>query len=171
MPRRYVQARFMRLLTTLLLVLLAAPGGSWSWPTDTPHVLVRPYIAPATPYGPGHRGIDVRAGPSLIAPTDGLVHFAGTVVDRGVLTIDAGGGVLMSFEPVSTELVRGDVVHRGAVIGTIKSGHCSVPCVHLGVRVDGQYVSPLLYLGGVPRAVLLPTRTIRRGGAPSGNSP
>jgi murein DD-endopeptidase MepM/ murein hydrolase activator NlpD len=169
----------MRLLSALLLVLLAVPGapagtaigGSWSWPTDARPSLVRQYIAPATPYGPGHRGIDVRAGPSLIAPADGVVHFAGTVVDRGVLSIDHGGGVLSSYEPVTTDLVKGDVVRRGQVIGTVESGHCSEPCVHMGVRVDDAYVSPLLYLGGVPRAVLLPTRRITLWGAPSGSSP
>jgi hypothetical protein len=28
--------------------------------------------------------------------------------------------------------------------------------VHFGVRIDGEYVSPFLFLGGIPRAVLLP---------------
>ena len=46
---------------------------------------------------------------------------------------------------------------HGAVIGTAGAGgHCSGSCVHVGVRVDGQYVSPLLFFGGVPPAVLLP---------------
>jgi murein DD-endopeptidase MepM/ murein hydrolase activator NlpD len=88
------------------------------------------------------------------------VSFAGVVVDRGVLSIDHGGGVVSSYEPVTTELEAGDPVHAGEAVATIDRGHCADACVHMGVRVDGEYVSPMLYLGGVPRAVLLPTRPI-----------
>jgi murein DD-endopeptidase MepM/ murein hydrolase activator NlpD len=133
----------------------------WTWPVAAPHPVVRGYLAPPTPYGAGHRGIDIRApdGAPLLAPDDGIVHFAGFVVDRPVLSIQHGGGVLSSFEPVSTTLHAGDVVHRGQVIGTVLAGHCtSGTCLHLGARVDGQYVNPLLFLGGVPPAVLYPTR-------------
>ncbi len=43
------------------------------------------------------------------------------------------------------------------MIGTVSSGgHCAAGCVHFGVRIDGEYVSPFLFLGGLPRAVLLP---------------
>ena len=53
----------------------------------------------------------------------------------------------------------GDVVHRGEVIGTVVAGHCaSAVCLHLGARVGGEYVNPLVFLGGVPHAVLYPTR-------------
>lgn len=135
-------------------------AGDWSWPTDAPHVVVRPYIAPTSDYGAGHRGVDLAAGATVLAPADGTVFFAGRVVDRGVLSIDHGGGVISSYEPVETTLAAGDAVHRGQVVGTIDGGHCPVACLHLGVRVDGQYVSPLLFLGGVPRAVLLPTRRL-----------
>jgi murein DD-endopeptidase MepM/ murein hydrolase activator NlpD len=156
----------MRLLLLLPVLFAATAGGAtWDWPVTGPHAIVRPYVAPPTPYGAGHRGVDLASGTELRAPADGVVHFAGVVVDRGVLSIDHGGGVLSSYEPVTTDLVAGDVVRRGDVIATIDPGHCSEPCVHLGVRVDGEYVSPLLYLGGVPRAVLLPTRSLS---APAG---
>lgn len=130
----------------------------WAWPVAAPHPIARTYLAPATPYGAGHRGIDIRsAGTEVRAPADGVVHFAGVVVDRPVLSIDHGGGVLSSYEPVETTLRRGDVVRRGQVIGTLLAGHCaSGTCLHFGVRVNGEYVSPLLFLGGQPRAVLLP---------------
>jgi len=157
MPPQHAHARCMRLALALILAIVS---GSWSWPVDGPHVIVRPYLAPATEYGAGHRGVDVASTTVLRAPADGVVHFAGTVVDRGVLSIDHGGGVLSSYEPVETDLHAGDVVHRGDVIGEIRPGHCLAQCVHLGVRVAGESVSPLLYLGGVPRAVLLPTRPI-----------
>lgn len=141
----------------------AQPGvHQWTWPADGTRVLMRPYIAPATPYGAGHRGIDVGANSEVVyAPADGVVHFAGTVVDRPVLSIRHDGGLLSSFEPVATELHTGDTVEEGQVVGALQSGHCSTPCLHFGVRLDGDYVSPLLYLGGIPHSVLLPTRALR----------
>lgn len=163
------------LLTRLLIATLAA--ASWLWPVEGPHEVLRPFIPPAHAYGPGHRGVDLAApGTVLRAPADGIVHFAGVVVDRPVLSIDHGGGVLSSYEPVDSALTKGDIVRRGDPIGIVLEGHCSVACVHLGVRVDGQYVSPMVFFGGIPRAVLLPTRplalpAVTPAGARGGRSP
>lgn len=143
----------------------AATVGTWDWPLPAPQTLLRRYIGPATPYSAGHRGIDIETHgteetllAAVTAPASGTVHFAGFVVDRPVLSIRHPGGVISSFEPVTTTLVIGDAVRAGQQIGTLEVGHCSAPCLHFGVRIDGGYVSPLLFLGGVPRAVLLPTR-------------
>jgi murein DD-endopeptidase MepM/ murein hydrolase activator NlpD len=133
---------------------------SWSWPVAGAHTIVRPYIAPATAYAAGHRGIDIAAEGSVVAPSDGVVHFAGYVVDRPVLSIAHGGEVISSYEPVSTTLHAGEAVTRGEVIGTIQPGHCIQLCLHFGVRVAGDYVSPMLFLGGIPHSVLLPTRRL-----------
>jgi murein DD-endopeptidase MepM/ murein hydrolase activator NlpD len=132
--------------------------GAWNWPVSAAHALARPYVAPAGPYGSGHRGIDIRAplGAPVLAPADGVVHFAGFVVDRPVLSLEHADGVLSSFEPVQSTLVAGDRVTRGQVIGTLLPGHCASPCLHLGVRVGGEYVNPLLFLGGVGWSVLYP---------------
>lgn len=136
-----------------------AATGTWAWPVAAPHPVVRPFIAPATPYAAGHRGIDIRSpGSEVSAPADGVVLFAGVVVDRPVLSIRHGGGVVSSYEPVESALSAGDAVSRGQPVGTLLSGHCSGLCLHFGVRVDGQYVSPLAFLGGIPRSILLPTR-------------
>ncbi len=137
----------------------AAQLGTWTWPVSAARALVRPFVAPAGPYAPGHRGIDIRApgGAPVLAPDDGVVHFAGFVVDRPVLSIEHTGGVLSSYGPVQTALVAGDRVARGQVIGTLLPGHCASPCLHLGARVDGQYVNPLLFLGGVGWSVLYPS--------------
>ena len=137
----------------------AAQLGVWSWPVSGAHALARPYVAPAGPYGAGHRGVDIRApeGAAVVAPADGVVHFAGFVVNRPVLSLEHADGVLSSFEPVQTPLVAGDRVTRGQVIGTLLPGHCASACLHLGVRVDGSYVNPLLFLGGVGWSVLYPS--------------
>ncbi|MFF1633747.1 murein hydrolase activator EnvC family protein [Leifsonia sp. NPDC058248] len=136
----------------------AAPGARWLWPIAPPS-LSRGFEAPPTPYAAGHRGIDLRAAPGspVAAPSGATVRFTGVVVDRPVLTLDHGGGVLSSYEPVATELSVGDVVAAGAALGTVATGgHCAAVCLHIGVRVDGEYVSPLLFFDRVPRAVLLP---------------
>jgi murein DD-endopeptidase MepM/ murein hydrolase activator NlpD len=123
---------------------------------------VKPFIAPETRYAAGHRGIDIAApvGSPVLAPSDGVVSFAGFVVDRPVLSVRHPGGLVSSYEPVATALVEGASIHRGEVIGVVVAGHCAAACLHFGVRLDGEYVSPLNYLGGIPRSVLLPTRTL-----------
>lgn len=142
----------------------AAVAGRWSWPSPPPHRVVTPYEAPSAVWSPGHRGIDVASMPGVVvvAPEAGVVHFAGTVVDRQVLSLEHAGGVLSSFEPVRATVARGQHVDRGQPIGVVEPGHCasSEPCFHLGARVDGRYVSPLLLLGELRRSVLLPTRPL-----------
>lgn len=137
----------------------AAPRVSgWVWPVDGPRLVVRPYLAPATPYAAGHRGVDLAVGAvgnEVVAVTRGIVHFAGVVVDRPVITVRTGQ-VLATVEPVSPLVSVGERVEAGQVIGLLEPGHCPRPCVHLGVRIAGEYVSPLLYLGGLQRATLLP---------------
>ena len=149
----------MRALLVLATVASLALAPPWAWPVDPPHTVVRPYIAPESAYSAGHRGVDLAApGATVYAPADGVVHFAGTVVDRPVLSIEHAGGVLTSYEPVVTELVKGQPVARGQPIGWVRPGHCAEACLHFGVRVDGEYASPLAWLGGIEPAVLLPTR-------------
>jgi murein DD-endopeptidase MepM/ murein hydrolase activator NlpD len=131
----------------------------WVWPVDSPHPILRPFIAPATPYSAGHRGIDVASsGSNVYTPASGVVTFSGVVVDRPVLSIRHPGGLVSSFEPVESTLVAGDEVATGQLVGTLIPGHCDSLCLHFGVRKNGEYVSPLNFLGGVPRSGLLPTR-------------
>lgn len=142
----------------------APPGASshaWAWPLAPPWRVLRPFEAPPTRYSAGHRGIDLaaEAGRDVLAPATATVYFAGQVAGRPVLTLQPTHGVLVSMEPVLSTLAPGEAVPRGGNIGTVSTGgHCDAVCLHLGVRVDGQYVSPLIYLGGVQRAVLLPIR-------------
>lgn len=147
-------------LVTAGLVVAPAPP-VWAWPTAS-YAVVRGFAAPSTPYATGHRGIDVGAveGAPVRAVADGVVAFAGTVVDRGVVAIDHDG-VRSSIEPVEPTVREGETVRRGEVIGRAGSGGTHPPGVlHLGSRVRSgsgwAYVSPLLYLGGATRAVLLP---------------
>ena len=153
------------LLAVAILALLptaharAAIADTWLWPIAPPWRIERPYLAPATPYGVGHRGIDLVTivGTPVIAPANGTILFAGPVVDRDVISIDHGNGVTSSFEPVTAIVAAGDDVGRGEVIGHVSVGpHCS--CLHIGARIDDAYVSPLAFLSAIDRAVLLPWR-------------
>lgn len=135
----------------------------WVWPVDGPRLVDRPFVAPAQPWAPGHRGVDLRApsaGAEVRAVMAGVIHFAGVVVDRPVITV-RNGQLLATVEPVEPLVAAGEPVVAGQVIGTLLPGHCAPaprlgPCVHLGVRLAGEYISPLRYLGGLRRAVLLP---------------
>jgi murein DD-endopeptidase MepM/ murein hydrolase activator NlpD len=132
---------------------------SWAWPLVPPWRILRAFEAPATRYSAGHRGVDVGAhrGDVVLAPADGVVSFVGRVVDRGVVSLAHSGDLRSSFEPVESLLVEGQEVRKGERIGVVGTGgHCDAACLHFGVRLHGEYVSPMLYLGGVPRAVLLP---------------
>ncbi|MRX45105.1 peptidoglycan DD-metalloendopeptidase family protein [Agromyces sp. Q22] len=138
---------------------VVGPADRWDWPVGPPVVVVGPFRAPPTPYSAGHRGIDLAAlpGRTVVAPATGVVSFAGPVAGRGVLSIDHGGGVVSSIEPVAAGVATGAAVRAGDPVAVVTTGgHCDDRCVHLGVRVHGEYVSPLLWFGGVPRAVLLP---------------
>lgn len=148
-----------------------ATASRWLWPVEGPRRIVAAFVAPPTPYAAGHRGIDLPAPEEgvVVAPADGVVHYVGTVVDRPVVSIRHADGVISSMEPVDSELAAGQGVRRGEPIGSVVSmgarsawsaTHCRSPCIHLGVRVHGAYVSPLNYLGGIPRSVLLPTRAL-----------
>ena len=154
--------------TALGTVRAGEPGtaGTWLWPLPPPHPVLRGFQAPATLYAPGHRGLDLsaKAGRQVVAPAEGIVSFTGVVVDRPVLSIEHADGLVSSLEPVSAGVAVGDRVTAGQPVGQVADGgHCAGRCLHLGARLNGGYVSPLLYLVGVPRAVLLPALILKGG--------
>ena len=156
-----VVAAMLAALLTLQPAVAAspAPDPGWLWPVAGPRVVLEDFRAPAHEYGPGHRGIDIAAdaGAEVLAPADGVVAFRGVVVDRPLLTIDHGGGYVTTFEPVDSELSPGSSVQAGQQIGQVAAGgHAAPATMHIGVRLHGVYVNPMLLFGGIPRAVLLP---------------
>ncbi|NYJ19437.1 murein hydrolase activator EnvC family protein [Glaciibacter psychrotolerans] len=153
----------------------AAPSSStprWSWPVQGYSPVIRPFLVPETPYSAGHRGIDLdaRSGAVVIAPFVGTVSFAGHVVDRDIVSLSHDGDLVSSFEPVTAVVSVGDQVTTGQPIGTVAAGaHCDSLCLHVGVRLHGEYISPLALIQGIPRAVLLPLQPLqplRREGGP-----
>lgn len=135
----------------------------WSWPLEPTPEVMRPFDRPAQRWERGHRGVDLSPGVGppvpVLSPDDGVISFAGTVVDRGVLSIDHDNGRISSFEPVATSLVRGDRVSRGQEVAELTAPggtHCSGGCLHWGVRVNGEYVDPLVFVLDPRPSVLLP---------------
>ena len=130
------------------------------WRAPVPRVqVVDPFLAPAGPYAPGHRGVDLAApvGSPLRAPAAGTVAFSGTVADRNVITIEHGSGYVSTLEPVEHALETGTAVAAGEVVAAVGvGGHAADGTVHFGVRLHGHYINPLLLVGELPRAVLLP---------------
>lgn len=148
-------------------------GLPWQSPSPgaRPEDLLRPFDAPARPWDPGHRGVDLRLhGDVVLAPADGTVRHAGMVAGRPVLSLDHGEAVVSSMEPVVAFVEEGERVRAGQPIGRLDptAGHCAVPCVHLGVRVlEGwavgsalrdRYLDPAVLLGLSGPSVLWPVR-------------
>jgi len=154
------------LLVPVLVVALSVPLGdatavphptgaaarsttaSFSWPLAPPHPVVRPFEAPASPYGPGHRGVDLGGAPgeAVLAAADGVVVFAGQLAGRGVVSIDHDGGLRTTYEPLLPGVAAGQRVAAGATIGQLVAGHPGCPaaaCLHWGVRRGAEYLDPL----------------------------
>ncbi|MGY1739795.1 MULTISPECIES: murein hydrolase activator EnvC family protein [unclassified Blastococcus] len=139
----------------------APPAGGALWASPLPGAEVtRRFEAPASPYGPGHRGVDLAAGPgaAVLAVGDGVVAFAGSVAGRPVVSIDHPGGLRTTYEPVDPTVGAGQAVARGSPIGVLAPGHAGCPaaaCLHWGLRRGETYLDPLLLLAP-PRVRLLP---------------
>ncbi|MFI7484255.1 M23 family metallopeptidase [Kocuria sp. M1R5S2] len=149
------------LLSAWVPAPLPATGAEgWSWPLSPRPAVVGEWTPPAQRWSSGHRGVDLGAvaGAAVRSPADGTVSFAGFVVDRPVLTVDHGGGLRSSFEPVESPLVRGQRVRRGQVLGVVRGrDHCREgTCLHWGVRRGDDYVNPLAFVGELEPSVLLP---------------
>lgn len=137
-----------------------APG-RLSWPLPPTPSVTRYFEPPETPYGPGHRGVDLAAAPgtNVLAAAEGVVMFAGQVAGRGVLSIDHDGGLRTTYQPVAPTVTTGDQVFRGQVLGTLVAGHPGCPepaCLHFGVRRGEEYVDPLALIGEPPEIRLKP---------------
>jgi murein DD-endopeptidase MepM/ murein hydrolase activator NlpD len=139
-----------------------APRASWEWPLSPRPAVLRAFDPPDKPWMSGHRGVDLKAthdGVPVTSPESGTVSFVGVVVDRPVITIDHGGGLRSSFEPVETSLTAGTMVAKGETIGTLQPGHCGVlACAHWGVRQGDAYVNPLEFVTDLRPSILLPLR-------------
>ena len=134
------------------------------WPVDGRPVVLRGWQPPATPYGPGHRGVDLAAPPGTpvraVAPA--RVTFAGRVAGTGVVTLaltDTGSPPLRTtYEPVRPSVRQGEQVAAGRTVGTLDGPstppHCSASCLHWGLLRASTYLNPLSLLRTGPSRLL-----------------
>lgn len=126
----------------------SAAEGRFVWPLHPPPPVVRGFDPPESPYGAGHRGVDLGAsiGQPVLAAGAGVVVFAGQVAGRGVISIDHDA-IRTTYEPVRPEVSAGDQVYAGQRIGTVVASHRGCPgvCLHWGARRDKppEYLDPL----------------------------
>lgn len=151
----------------------AGCAGARCWPVagqglrGRPRVL-RGFEPPATPWGAGHRGVDLRAGPgtAVRAVAAGRVAFAGDVGGTPVLVIALPGRLRVTYEPVRATAPVGAAVDAGEDVGVVTGvlPHCRTgPCLHWGLLRDGVYLDPLTLLPPALRrsgpSRLLPVRS------------
>ncbi|EAP97757.1 hypothetical protein JNB_19843 [Janibacter sp. HTCC2649] len=131
---------------------------TWSWPLTPRPAVLAPYVAPASTYGPGHRGIDVaaRQGQEVHAVEAGVVTHVGVIAGRGTISVTHDSGLRSTYEPVRGTVDTGARVSEGQVIGSVVGrSHCGGSCLHLGALVGSGYLDPRPLLGGGP-VILLP---------------
>jgi murein DD-endopeptidase MepM/ murein hydrolase activator NlpD len=161
------------LLATLVLLLVPTASasadvqpGSGSWPVRPRPEVVRPFEAPSSAWGPGHRGADLlgRAGEPVRAAQVGTVSFVGHVAGVGSVSVDHGG-TRTTYQPLLASVHRGQQVAEGAVLGhlAVAGSHC-LPrvCLHWGlIQGRSTYLDPLVLVG----AAASPVRLLPLGGS------
>jgi murein DD-endopeptidase MepM/ murein hydrolase activator NlpD len=130
-----------------------------SGPTQTPSNagLIWPVQGPVTSpfgwrWGRMHEGIDIGVGygTPIHAAAGGTVIYCGWEEGYGnFVVIDHGGNLATAYGHQSQIAVTcGQQVSQGDVIGYVGcTGHCFGPHLHFEVRVNGNPVDPLGYLG------------------------
>jgi len=128
-----------------------------------PGAVVRPFIAPVSDYGAGHRGVDLATtGGSLVRSAGpGTVSFAGYVAGRGLVVVIHPDGVSTEYEPLQPSVRAGEAVSGGTALGVVPvsgvHGACMPGgCLHWGARRAGAYFDPLTLLRPLGPVRLLP---------------
>jgi murein DD-endopeptidase MepM/ murein hydrolase activator NlpD len=120
--------------------------------------VVRPFEPPDTPYGAGHRGVDLlgSTGQTVRTALPGTVTYAGLLAGRGVVVV-SHGGTRTTYQPVSASVAVGQVLARGDRIGSLglSGSHCFPrACLHWGWVAGDTYLDPLRLVGAGPVRLL-----------------
>lgn len=148
------------LIAVLIALLAMMPtaradaGSRWSWPVVGE--VIRGFAKPADAWSAGHRGIDIQAAPGaeVRAPVAARVTFVGPVAGRGVIVLRTLEDGDVTLEPIEPAVLLGDVVNAGDIVGFLRGGHLGDNALHLGLRVEGEYVDPTPFLPLQPRIVI-----------------
>jgi hypothetical protein len=138
-------------VATVFILALAVPVVVYRPPVDAP--VIDPFRAPASPYGPGNRGVDYGTAPGTVvrASASGVVLFAGPVGGRLHVTIGHADGRRTSYSSLaSVDVARGQPISAGAAVGRTDGSF------HFGVREDARYVDPLDLFADESAVALVP---------------
>lgn len=134
-------------------VAAAQARSGWRAPLGGPLRVTRRFQPPATPFGPGHRGVDLAGTPgaAVVAARAGVVTYAGEIAGRGVVAV-SHGALRTTYEPLDPLVHLYEPVRRGQPIGRLRPGHLGCPstaCLHWGLLRGTIYLDPLgaLHLG------------------------
>jgi len=108
-------------------------------------------IDPFNGEGAFHRGVDISSqyGTRVIAPADGVVHFADFMNGFGrAIVLDHGQGITTLYGHLSGfGVTPGQVIHKGDILGYVGvSGRSTGPHLHYEVRIFNTPVNPYKYL-------------------------
>lgn len=112
-----------------------------------------PFRAPASPYGPGHRGIEYDTAPGTVidASAPGDVVFAGSVAGSRWVTIRHDDGIRTTYGPLATvDVALGDTVEQADRLGT------SAGKLLFTARVGDNYIDPASLLSAADQVHLVP---------------
>jgi murein DD-endopeptidase MepM/ murein hydrolase activator NlpD len=130
-------------------------------PPVTPVRVLRGFEPPTSPYGPGHRGVDLglAQGGLVTAAADGVVGFSGPVAGRRLVVVVHADGISTEYEPVTPMVLSRASVRRGQPVGRLSGLHAGcapASCLHWGARRGSAYVDPLSLLRPLAPVRLLP---------------
>jgi murein DD-endopeptidase MepM/ murein hydrolase activator NlpD len=138
----------------------AEPDPVGVWPLRPEPEVVAGFDPPDSPWGAGHRGVDLLGTPGQLvrAALPGRVSFAGVLAGRGVVVVDHGAS-RTTYEPVdATAAAAGTSVAAGDPIGRLSSigSHCAPrTCLHWGwIEGAETYLDPLRLVGAGPVRLL-----------------
>lgn len=153
----------------LLVFLLAggsAPAGAGRvdtdpvgvWPLRPQPEVVDGFDPPDTPYGRGHRGVDLagRPGQTVRSALPGTVSWTGRLAGVGIVVVDHGP-TRTTYQPVRDPPPRGTSVAAGGRIGVLDlaGSHCFPrACLHWGWLRGEVYLDPLELVGLRPVRLL-----------------
>lgn len=175
--------RHASLLSVVLVQVVLVTGGAAAarsgtdpvgvWPLRPEPEVVDGFDPPDSPYGAGHRGVDLLGSPgqTVLAGLPGTVSYAGPLAGRGVVVVDHGA-TRTTYQPVTAGVDVGDPVVAGARIGSLElaGSHCFPrACLHWGWIEGAQtYLDPLRLVGGGPVRLLPLWRDLPAGGPATG---
>jgi murein DD-endopeptidase MepM/ murein hydrolase activator NlpD len=128
------------------------PSQRYLPPVDAP--ITDPFRAPATPFGPGNRGLEygTTPGQTIRAIGGGVVTFAGSIGGSRYVTVAHADGLRSSY----SFLAEVSVAERDLVVAGQPVGRAGLR-FHLGVRCADAYLDPASLVGtGRWRARLVP---------------